>query len=71
MGRALELVPRYGQGLVDETLSICAMTGRFASGDIESILVARQRADNQGERASTPDVNTLQVGTSTWEGFGR
>ncbi len=71
MELALDLVRRYGQRLVDETFTISPMTGRFASGDIESILVARQRADTDGERASTPDVNTLQVGTSTWEGFGR
>lgn len=81
MGRALELTDRHGEGLVDEALSICAMTGRFATGDIESILAARQRSDTQGdhshrEHTSTPDVDirdidTLQVGTSTWEGFGR
>mgnify|MGYP000213924842 CR=1 FL=1 len=44
-----------------------ASFGRFADGDLASILAANP----PGQRRSAGDVHSLQTGTSAWEGFGR
>lgn len=51
---------------VDEALGLAAMAGRFAAGDLESILAARRDPPRRADPS-----HTLQRGTRAWEGFGR
>jgi hypothetical protein len=55
--------------LVDAALGTAATVGRFAEGDLISIL------DHQGEHdrtepTSRSETHSLQPGTSAWSGFG-
>jgi Mu transposase, C-terminal domain len=50
---------------VDEALGLAAMTGRFAPGDLESILAARR---DEPRRAD--EVHSLQPGTARWARLG-
>ncbi len=66
MSEAVRLSALHNPGPVDEALGIAALAGRFASGDLISILNAR------GQQAFRADTDaTLQPGTSSWEGFGQ
>ena len=66
MAQAVTLARLHGQIRVDWALGHAAMFGRFADGDLASILVAnpprqRRRAD---------DVHSLQPGTAAWGRLG-
>jgi hypothetical protein len=52
---------------VDWALGHAASYGRFAEGDLASILAANP----PGQRRSADEGHSLQPGTSAWEGFGR
>ena len=49
----------------DEALQIAAMAGRFAPGDLESIIDARQSVTHRPDPASS-----LQPGTAGWASLG-
>jgi hypothetical protein len=66
MGEAVELARLHGQVAVDWALGHAATYGRFADGDLASILAAHPT----GERHSAGDGHSLQQGTRAWEGFG-
>lgn len=51
---------------IDEALGLAAMAGRFAAGDLESILAARRDEPRRADPS-----HSLQRGTRAWEGFGR
>jgi len=67
MGEAVELAALHGVGRVDWALGHAASFGRFADGDLASILAANP----PGQRRTATDVHSLQTGTGAWEGFGR
>lgn len=52
---------------VDHALGAAAVAGRFAAGDLESILAARPAP----EPAAPPEAHSLQPGTAPWEVLGR
>ncbi len=66
VGEAVELAALHGIGRVDWALGHAASFGRFAEGDLASILAA-----NPGQRRTADEVHSLQTGTAAWEGFGR
>lgn len=66
---AVALAKFYGSADVDRALGTAATVGRFAEGDLLSIL------DHQGERDHSEPIrrsetHSLQTGTSAWSGFG-
>ena len=67
MGEAVQLASLHGQVQVDWALGHAATYGRFADGDLASILAAHPA----GERHAAGEGHSLQHGTRAWEGFGR
>jgi hypothetical protein len=69
--RATELAALVGVDQVDRALGLAAEAGRFADGDLESIVDhLRLMGDRTSERLQ-PSDDTLQPGTSAWELVGR
>ena len=69
--RATELATLVGSTPVDRALGLAAEAGRFADGDLESIVDhLRLMGDRSIERLETDD-DTLQPGTAAWELVGR
>jgi hypothetical protein len=71
MAEAVDLAKLHGQGAVDEALERCASYGRFADGDLASILAHQQTATVIPLPARAPEERSLQASTRRWEGFGR
>jgi transposase len=70
--RATELATLVGGLPVDRALGLAAEAGRFADGDLESILDhIRLMGDRSNERLDPDADDTLQPGTSAWELVGR
>lgn len=67
MATALDLARLHPAARVDWALGQAASYGRFAEGDLASIL----DANPPGERHAAGEGNSLQPGTGTWEGFGQ
>jgi transposase len=71
IGRATELAALVGADQVERALGLAAEAGRFADGDLESIVDhLRLMGDRSTERLGVGD-DTLQPGTSAWELVGR
>lgn len=70
MADAVALAALHGTAPVDWALGHAAVMGRFAEGDLASI-IAHQATASAGEARSAGEDHTLQPGTSAWEGFGR
>ena len=72
MAEAVDLSKLHGPGAVSEALERCAAYGRFADGDLASVLAHQQQAAG-GEltRFPTPEEHSLQRSTSSWKGLGR
>lgn len=70
MARAVALAKIIGGERVDWALGHAAVMGRFADGDLESILDHRATAKAGGSRQASED-HSLQGGTKPWDGFGR
>lgn len=69
--RAAELATLVGADQVDRALGLAAEAGRFADGDLESIVDhLRLMGDRTSEQLGASD-DTLQPGTSAWELVGR
>ena len=66
-GEAVQLARLHGQVHVDWALGHAATYGRFADGDLASILAAHPL----GDRRTAGEDHSLQHGTRAWEGFGR
>ena len=66
MAEAVTLARLHGMERVDWALGYAATYGRFADGDVASILAAHP----SGERRSADDAHSLQGGTRAWNGFG-
>jgi transposase len=70
--RATELATLVGPGQVERALGLAAEAGRFADGDLESILDhLRLMGDRTKEFFERDADDTLQPGTSAWELVGR
>ncbi|MBV9165991.1 MAG: transposase family protein [Solirubrobacterales bacterium] len=71
MAEAVDLAKLHGQGPVNEALERCASYGRFADGDLASILHHHQQATVIQLPLRAPEERSLQASTRSWEGFGR
>ncbi len=71
MAEAVDLAKLHGTGPVNEALERCASYGRFADGDVASILAHQQTATVIPRPERVPEESPLQVSTRSWEGFGR
>lgn len=68
MAEAVALGALHGAGVVDQALGTAAMVGRFADGDLESILVHAQGATRP--ILGPPPGHSLAAGTSMWSALG-
>ena len=66
MAQGVDLARLHGQMRVDWALGHAAMFGRFADGDLASILAA----DPPGQRRRADDVHSPQPGTAAWGRLG-
>lgn len=66
MAEAVTLARLHGVERVDWALGHAAMFGRFADGDLASILAANP----PGQRRRADDVHSLQAGTAAWRHLG-
>jgi hypothetical protein len=72
MRRATELASLVGAASLQEALALAAEAGRFAEGDLESILDHRRlMGDRRNERLVIDVDDTLQPGTGAWEMLGQ
>jgi transposase len=71
MAEAVDLAKLHGRVPVDEALQRCASYGRFADGDLASILAHQQTATVIPLPARPPEERSLQASTRSWKGFGR
>jgi transposase len=72
MTEATELATLVGAAVVDRALGLAATSGRFATGDLESIVdyLSHTSSDSGDIAIANPSAN-LSHGTGAWEGFGR
>jgi len=72
MAEAVDLSKLHGADEVNRALQTCAHAGRFADGDLASVL-AHQARTGGGALVLFPtrEEASLQRSTSAWEGFGR
>ena len=72
MDQAVEFAAVYGDQQVDGALAAAAEAGRFAEGDLASILAHRRRAGDP-DRTVVPisEAHSLQNGTGRWQEVGR
>ena len=66
MGEAVTLARLHDRERLDWALGHAAMFGRFADGDLVSIL----DANPPGTSRTASDDHSLQPGTKAWDGFG-
>jgi hypothetical protein len=71
MAEAVDLAKLHGTGPVNDALERCASYGRFADGDLASILAHQQTATVIPLPTRAPEDRSLQTSTRNWEGFGR
>lgn len=70
MAQAVELAALVGSGPVDRALGMAAFAGRFAEGDLTSIVEHLEHSSTAEELVRADEAYSAQPGTSTWEGFG-
>jgi hypothetical protein len=72
MAEAVDLAKLHGGDDVNRALDTCAPAGRFADGDLASVLAHQQR-NGGGELVRFParEATSLQASTRAWDGFGR
>ena len=70
MAEAVGLAALHGSPTLHWALGHAAVMGRFAEGNLASILAYHASAAG-GQPRSAGEDHTLQPGTSAWEGFGR
>lgn len=71
MAEAVELAKLHGAEALDAALEAAAEAGRFATGDLASILAHRGGSNVIELPRRAPEAATLQSSTAAWEGFGR
>jgi hypothetical protein len=70
MAEAVDLAKLHGTGPMNDALARCASYGRFADGDLASILAHQQTATVIALPTRATEERTLQRSTRSWEGFG-
>ena len=71
MAGAVELAALVGADPVDRALGMAALAGRFAEGDLASIVEHLEHSDAVGDLVRADEAYSAQTGTAAWEGFGR
>jgi transposase len=71
MAEAVDLAKLHGTGPVNDALARCASYGRFADGDLASILAHQQTATVIPLPTRAPEDRSLQASTRSREGFGQ
>jgi len=71
MAEAVDLAKLHGPGPVNDALERCASYGRFADGDLASVLAHQQTATVIALPQRAPEERSLQQSTRAWKGFGR
>lgn len=71
MAEAVDLAKLHGARQVADALETCARYGRFADGDLASILAHQQQATVIPLPRRAPQASSLQSSTRSWQGFGR
>jgi transposase len=70
LAEAIDIAKLHGTAEVDDALATAARAGRFADGDLQSIL-AHQGGQVIEFPARAGEQRSLQRSTRSWEGFGR
>lgn len=68
---ALDLSKLHGTDEVERALALCAEAGRFADGDLQSILAHQQAGTVIPFPARASEAQSLQRSTRAWEELGR
>lgn len=71
MAEAVELATLVEPEAVDRALGVAALAGRFAEGDLASIVEHLAQRGAVEELVHADEAHSAQPGTGTWEGFGR
>ena len=71
LNQAEEFAAVYSDEEVDAALAAAAEAGRFAEGDLASILRHRRRNAGDGVVVPLIEGHSLQTGTSRWTEVGR
>jgi hypothetical protein len=71
MARAVELAALVGVDAVDDALGLAAMSGRFADGDLASILDHLATGRSSMELVIADQTHSAQPGTAAWKDLGR
>lgn len=71
MAEAIELAALLDHTEVDRALGIAAAAGRFAEGDLASIIQHLGRMEDPASLVIGDEAHSAQPGTGAWAGFGR
>jgi len=71
MAGSVELAALVGTPVVERALGVAAGAGRFAEGDLTSIVRHLQRGSAYEDLTCADEAYSAQAGTGVWEGFGR
>jgi hypothetical protein len=71
MAEAVDLAKLHGGDEVNRALDTCARAGRFADGDLASILTHQARSGGEVVLFPAREATSLQASTRAWDGFGR
>ena len=71
MCEAVDLAKLHGTGPVNDALERCASYGRFADGDLASMLAHQQQQTADVIPIRVSEEHSLQGSTRRWEGLGR
>lgn len=70
MAEAVDLAKLHGDEAVDQALAVAAAAGRFAEGDLASVLAHHDGAQVIAFPARADEAQSLQRSTAAWQGFG-
>lgn len=70
MARAVELAAVAGSDRVDAALGLAAIAGRFADGDLASIIDHLAAEREAGEVVTADEAHSAQPGTAGWARLG-
>lgn len=70
MAEAVDLAKLHGDEAVDQALDVAAAAGRFAEGDLASVLAHHDGAQVIAFPARADEAQSLQRSTAAWQGFG-
>jgi transposase len=71
MGASVTLAALVGTSMVDRALGMAAVAGRFAEGDLASIVEHLRAGSPTKDLVVADEAFSAQAGTAAWEGFGR